>query len=124
MSRRAGRGRSLLAIALVVPFAVPFVWLVTSAFKPVDQFYASPPTLLPDPPSLTNLAGVLGLLDVPRLVANTSFIAVVSVIATVLSSAVVGYAFATLPARGRGPLFAILIALWVVLVVLGVSPLY
>src|SRR5688572_10685372 len=110
MSGSAGRGRTLLAIALVIPFALPFVWLIASAFKPVDQFYASPPSLFPNPPSLANLAGVLALLDVPRLVANSSFIAVLSVVATVLSSAVVGYAFATLPARGRRPLFAILIA--------------
>jgi multiple sugar transport system permease protein len=110
VSRVGLRGRTLLAIAVVIPFGLPFVWLIASALKPVDQFYASPPTLLPNPPSLSNLTGVLGLLDVPRLVANSTFIAVLSVIATVLSSAVVGYAFATLPARGRGVLFAILIA--------------
>lgn len=102
--------RTLLAALAVVPFGLPFVWLIASAFKPVDQFYASPPTLFPDPPSLANFAGVLGLLDVPRLVANSVFIAVVSVVATVASSSVVGFAFATLPARGRGLLFALLIA--------------
>ena len=42
---------------------MPIVWLVTSSFKPLDQFYASPPTLLPNPPSLSNLAGVLDLLQ-------------------------------------------------------------
>jgi multiple sugar transport system permease protein len=110
MTRRAGVGRTVLAIALVLPFALPFAWLIASAFKPVDQFYVSPPSLFPDPPSLANVAGVLALLDVPRLVANSTFIAAVSVVATVLSSAVVGYAFATLPGRGRRPLFAILIA--------------
>lgn len=108
------RARTALAIAVVIPFGVPFVWLIASAFKPVDQFYASPPTLLPNPPSLSNLAGVFSLLDVPRLVANSMVIAVLSVAATVLSSSVVGYAFATLPARGRSALFAILIATIVV----------
>lgn len=110
MTRPALRGRTVLAVIAVIPFALPFVWLVASAFKPVDQFYASPPTLLPDPPSLSNLAGVFRFLDVPRLFANSTVIAVLSVTATVLSSSVVGYAFATLPARGRRPLFAILIA--------------
>jgi multiple sugar transport system permease protein len=94
----------------VIPFALPFIWLVASAFKPVDQFYASPPVLLPDPPSLANFAGVLRLLDVPRLVANSLFIAGLSVAATVLSSSLVGYAFATLPARGARLLFGVLIA--------------
>ena len=109
-SRRAPSWRSPLAVAAVVPFAVPFVWLVVSAFKPVDQFYSSPPTLFPDPPSLANLEGVLRLIDVPRLFANSTIIAALSAIASVVSSAVVGYAFATLPGRGRGLLFGLLVA--------------
>lgn len=102
--------RPVLAIAAVLPFVVPFAWLIANALKPVDQFYAAPPTFLPDPPSLANLEGVLRLVDVPRLFANTTIIAGFSVVATVLSSALAGFAFATLPARGRGVLFAILIA--------------
>jgi multiple sugar transport system permease protein len=99
-----------LAFVAVLPFAVPFVWLIASAFKPVDQFYSSPPTIFPAPPSLANLEGVLRLLDVPRLFANSTVIAALSAIFSVLSSAVVGYAFATLPARGRGLLFGLLVA--------------
>jgi multiple sugar transport system permease protein len=102
--------RSVLAILAVVPFAVPFVWLVLSALKPVGQFYAFPPTLLPDPPALESIAGALALVDVPRLLANSALIAGLSVAATVLSASLVGFAFATLPARGRRPLFAVLIA--------------
>jgi multiple sugar transport system permease protein len=102
--------RPLLATLAVLPFGLPFVWLIASALKPLDQFYAAPPAFLPDPPSLENLAGVLRLIDVPRLFANTTFIAAPSVVFTVLSSALVGFAFATLRARGRGPLFAVLIA--------------
>ena len=68
--------RAVLAVVVVIPFAMPFVWLVASAFKPIDQFYAFPPTLLPDPPSLANLEAVLRLLESPRLFANSTFIAV------------------------------------------------
>ena len=100
---------AMVAILAVVPFAVPFLWLVASALKPIGQFYAAPPTLLPDPPSLENLAGAVALVDVPRLLANSTLIAGLSVGATVLSASLVGFAFATLPARGRRPLFGILI---------------
>ncbi len=102
--------RGLVALAAAVPFGLPFVWLVANAFKPIDQFYASPPTLLPNPPSLDLVSGVLRSIDVARLVANTTLIASLSVLATVISSALVGYAFATLPARGQRVLFAILVA--------------
>jgi multiple sugar transport system permease protein len=109
-ARLAGHGRTILAVAVAIPFLVPLVWLVASALKPVDQFYASPPTFLPDPPSLANLAEVVRLVDVPRLALNSTVIAALTVVATVLSSAIVGYAFATLRARGQRLLFAILVA--------------
>jgi multiple sugar transport system permease protein len=109
-ARLAGHGRTMLAAAVAIPFVVPLLWLVASALKPVDQFYASPPTFLPDPPSLANLAEVVRLVDVPRLALNSTVIAVLTVVATVLSSAIVGYAFATLRARGQRLLFAILVA--------------
>ena len=102
--------RGLVAVAAAVPFGLPFIWLVANAFKPLDQFYASPPTILPSPPSLDLLSGALRSIDVLRLMANTTLIASLSVLATVLSSAIVGYAFATLPARGQKLLFAVLIA--------------
>jgi multiple sugar transport system permease protein len=107
---RLGAIRTVLSVIAVLPFAVPFLWLVASALKPVGQFYAFPPTILPDPPSLENLAGAVARVDVPRLLANSTFIAVLSVAATVLSASLVGFAFATLPARGRRPLFAVLVA--------------
>jgi multiple sugar transport system permease protein len=113
-SRDAARGWSLgwrlpLAGVVALPFVVPFLWLVASALKPISQFYAAPPALLPDPPSLANLEGVLRLVDVPRLFGNSLAIAGTSVALTVLSSAVVGFAFATQQARGRRLLFAILL---------------
>jgi len=110
---RAGRTfrrlRVVLAIVAVVPFAVPLGWLVLSALKPVGQFYASPPTLLPDPPSLANLQGAVSLVDVPRMLANSTLVAGLSVVATVLSGSLVGFAFATLKARGKTFLFALLV---------------
>lgn len=101
--------RTILAVLAAVPFVVPFLWLVLSALKPVGQFYAFPPTLLPEPPSLDNLAGAVRLVDVPRLLANSTIVAMLSVGATIVSGSLVGFAFATLPARGSRPLFALLI---------------
>ena len=101
--------RPMLAFLAVLPFALPFAWLVFSALKPADQFYEFPPTLLPNPPSLGNIEEVLRLLETPRLFANTALIALLTMVFTVASSALVGFAFATIPARGRRLLFAVLI---------------
>jgi multiple sugar transport system permease protein len=102
--------RGILAALAVLPFVLPLLWLVATALKPTDQFFASPPTLLPNPPSLENIGAVLRLLETPRLIANTTLVAVLSMVFSVISSSLVGFAFATLPARGRRPLFAVLIA--------------
>lgn len=102
--------RLAVGIVVSIPFWLPFVWLVGGALKPIDQFYAAPPTVLPNPPSLATIQTVLGLLETPRLVANSTLVAVFSTIAAVLSSAIVGYGFATVRARGRDALFGVLIA--------------
>jgi multiple sugar transport system permease protein len=109
-ARSAGAGRLVLGTLAVLPFVVPLLWLVAGALKPSGQFYASPPTILPDPPSLEAIRTAIGLVDAPRLVANSLLLAVLNVVGTVGSGAVVGFAFATLPARGRRPLFALLVA--------------
>lgn len=102
--------RPFLAVLVSLPFAIPLVWLLANVLKPPGEFYASPPTLFPTTPSGDNLAGVARLVDVPRLFLNTSVVAGLTAIGTVLSSALVGYAFAALPARGSRVLFAVLIA--------------
>ncbi len=101
--------RPIIVVLALLPFAIPFVWLVASALKPAEQFFAFPPTLLPNPPSLENVNSVLRLLETPRLFANTMLIALLSMVFTVVSSAIAGFAFATLHARGRRFLFALLI---------------
>jgi len=110
--RRRGSGKVRLVVATlaVLPFAVPLLWLVAGALKPPGQFYTAPPTILPDPPSLEAIQGALRLVDAPRLVANSLLLAALNVIGTIASAAVVGFAFATLPARGRRPLFGLLVA--------------
>lgn len=108
---RAGMGiRVVVAVLAVVPFLVPLLWLVAGALKPPGQFYAAPPTILPDPPSLEAIQAAVRLVDAPRLVANSLLLAALNVVGTVGSGAVAGFAFAALPARGRRPLFALLVA--------------
>lgn len=100
---------TVLALIAVVPFVIPFAWLTLSVLKPRDQFLAAPPTLLPDPPTLAAIFEVLTVLETPRLFANSTFIALLTVLFTVASSALVAFAFAAIPARGRRVLFALLI---------------
>jgi multiple sugar transport system permease protein len=53
---------------------------------------------------------IVAMRHFPRYLANTLILCVLNVVGTVLSSAVVAYGFARLEWRGRGPLFALLLA--------------
>lgn len=98
-----------LGVLVTLPFLVPIAWLVLSALTPVRQLYQSPPVVVPSPATLDNLSQVWRLLDVPLLAANSLLIAAITVVGTVLSTSLVGYALAVLPARGAGVLFALLL---------------
>lgn len=99
----------LLAITAVVLY--PLVWLLFSTFKPNAEF-GSNMGILPDSPTIDNYVKVMeGIAGVPmwRFFANSLLIAVVSVIGTVLSSALAAYAFGRIQFKGLGILFAAMI---------------
>ncbi|MCI2957653.1 carbohydrate ABC transporter permease [Agromyces atrinae] len=99
----------LLALTVVVLY--PLVWLLFSTFKPNSEFGTNM-GFLPNAPTIDNYIKVMeGIAGVPmwKFFANSLFIAVVSVIGTVLSSALAAYAFARIQFRGLGILFAAMI---------------
>ena len=102
--------RYLLLAVLALPFALPLLWMLSTAFKPTRLIYTSPPQWIPNPISIDNFTGALRLIDFPRYLANTTVITLLAMIGTVFSSSLVGYAFAILPARGKNILFALLLA--------------
>ncbi len=102
--------RLLLLALLVVPFVVPLLWLVLSAFRPASELYLLPPRWWPSLFTVHNFREAWALLDFTRYFRNSVWIATWTVVGTVFSSSLVGYAFARLPARGKDVLFALLLA--------------
>lgn len=100
----------VVLIALAVPFLLPFLWMVSTAFKPAGMVYTSPPEWIPRPVTLHNFREAWKLLDFPRFIRNSLWIAGLTTLGTVLSSSVVGFAFATLPGRGKRFLFNLMLA--------------
>ncbi|MCA9973270.1 MAG: carbohydrate ABC transporter permease [Anaerolineales bacterium] len=100
----------LLLAAVALPFLLPLLWMVVTAFKPAAQIYGAPLALLPDPPTTENFTTAWGLLDFPAFLRNSLVVTGFSMLGTVLSSSLVGFAFATLPARGKETLFVLLLA--------------
>ena len=59
---RAGNIMSLLFLALLAAFMVlPLVFVVSNAFKPLDELFIYPPKLLVNKPTLDNFSSMMKL---------------------------------------------------------------
>ena len=117
------RGRSALAaqtrvvayillIGLSIIFMIPLLWMVSTSFKESTLIFRVPPVWIPPTVTLENYRRGWELMipSFGRLFSNTSIITVVSLVGTLVSSSLVGFAFAVYQARGKRVLFAILLA--------------
>lgn len=110
--RRGSIGFHLMAIALTIIVLYPGVWMVMSAFKPSNDIIGNV-NLLPTTWTLDNFTkafGGIGGVSFWTFFTNSLILAVLSVIGTVISSALTAYAFARIKFRGRGALFALMIS--------------
>lgn len=109
-------------VLLCVGFVAPFLWMLTTSLKPLDQTMANPPEMLPhgveywhpkgmSTPVPKNYVDVLlsPKFDFIRFGRNSVVVAILCVVGTVLSSSLVAYGFARVKFRGRGVLFAIML---------------
>lgn len=95
---------------LGIAFMVPFIWLLSSSLKSNADIFALPPTWIPNPVQFSNYTEVFQQVPFLRFLANTLIIAVTVLLAHVLISAMVGYAFARLNAPGKSLMFLLLLS--------------
>lgn len=102
----------LLLLCVCVLFIAPFVWMVSTSLKTVEQVMQDPPHLIPSPAVPGNYLQVIThpKMDFPRFTRNTLVVAVLTVTGTVLSSSIVAYGFSKIRFRGRGVLFALMLS--------------
>jgi multiple sugar transport system permease protein len=113
MMQKPGLSKAMYYASLgimAIPFVLPLFWMVSTAFKPPAQIYSAAIRWLPAPPTFENFEQAWGLLDFPGFIRNSLLITSLSVLGTLFSSSLAGFAFATLPGRGKTVLFGALIA--------------
>ena len=101
-----------LMILLSVVMLYPFFWLIASSLKPNGEIFSNAGSLIPDEPTLEHyITGWKGFggLSFGVFFKNSLFIALVSSVGTVLSSAFVAFGFARISFRGRQPFFVMMI---------------
>ncbi|MFZ2964651.1 MAG: carbohydrate ABC transporter permease [Rhodoglobus sp.] len=102
--------RLLLVSGLALVFVFPFLIMVSTAFKDVDNIFSAPPTLLPTTWTLDNFAQAFDAIPFWRYLANTLFVSGLSVLGTVLASPLVAYALSKVHWWGARPLLIIVLA--------------
>jgi multiple sugar transport system permease protein len=129
-TRRARRApRRVWAHALLIficAFAmVPFLWMISTSLKTEATAIQFPPQVLPKPVMFENYGTIVsGRLNFLLWARNTVIITLLAVIGTVISSSIVAYGFARIQFRGRGVLFAIMLATMMIPFQVTMGPLF
>ena len=89
---------------------VPFIWMVSTAFKTDQQVYLVPPRWIPNPWTLDNFTEGLTVLPFGTFFKNTLIITLGASLGRVLSSSFVAFGFARLRGIGRDFWFMVLLA--------------
>lgn len=114
----------LIAMASAVIFMIPFAWTILSSLKTSGELFRYPPTWLPENPQWHNYATVFELVPFGLWTSNTLVIALISTFGAVVSSAIVGYAFARFRFPGRDLLFMLTLSTMMLPVEVTLIPLY
>lgn len=97
----------LIIAALICLF--PFLWMISTSFKPMSDIYKMPPTLFPEHPTLENIIEGWKGADFGMFFKNTVFITLMATVGTVLSSSIVAYGFSRFKSRLSSFLFVVLL---------------
>ena len=103
---------------------VPFVWMITTAFKPQAEWITFPPKFLPVEPTLENFHKAAESLDIFTLYRNTLYIAFVKSFINLYVSCLAGYVFGKFDFRGKDVLFYMILATWIIPFEVYMIPLY
>jgi ABC-type glycerol-3-phosphate transport system permease component len=100
----------LIAGAIIV--MIPLAWMLSTSLKVPSQVNTFPPIWIPDPVVWSNYVSAVTIFPVPFyiFVRNSLFMSLSITIGTVMSNAIVAFAFARLRFRGSRVLFLIVLS--------------
>jgi multiple sugar transport system permease protein len=108
--RRLTNGITYLLLFIGLAFTLlPFLWLISSAFKPQSEIMNFPPQLFPNPITLENFKYIFEKTHFEVFFYNSFIVALVSVSTQIFFSSLTAYAFARLRFAGRNVLFMIVL---------------
>jgi len=101
---------TLLAL-FAIQFAAPFVWMVSTAFKPLEETMTLPPVWIPSKFQWENFKEAIESMgDFWGYAGNTLYVALMSVVGSVISSSLAAYGFSRIEWKGRDKVFFLCLA--------------
>jgi multiple sugar transport system permease protein len=110
-----------LVIAAII-FMIPVLWLLISSLKAEGEYVAYPVTLLPKIPQFANYYRALTIIPFFTYFGHSLFLASAYTVLVQATSALAAFAFARIPARGKGTLFKLIVATMMVPGIVTVIP--
>ena len=119
--------RVFLHLVLIIgsaAMALPFLWMIFSSFKPLDEIFMAPPKLLPMAPTTMNYQTAFAAGGFGTSFFNSFYIATVVTVVSLITCAMAAYAFARMRFPGNNAIFGVFLATLMVPFQLIVIPQY
>jgi ABC-type glycerol-3-phosphate transport system permease component len=111
LSKHLGKvGAYLVVLAASAIMILPYLWMISTSLKDMEQAFAYPPRWLPDPAIWANFVTIFQKVPLARYMWNTLVIAVLATVGAMLSASMTGFAVARLRWPGRDLFFTLLLA--------------
>lgn len=123
--RSVAKGALYVLLAIMsIPFVYPTIWMVFSAFKPVNEIFAIPPTLFPKHWTLDGASKIFTVTPFAQQYFNSLYISVIITVASIAVCALAGYAFARIRFPFRNSLFLVLVSALMIPSELTIIPIF
>jgi len=113
----------VLVMVVVAFFILPFSWMVSIGFKAPDEWFVTPPRLIPQRPTLDNYLGALDPAFL-RYAFNSILVSTVTTVVTLVFAVFSAYAFSRLRFPGRRQIFTLIILTQLLPLVVLIIPIY
>jgi multiple sugar transport system permease protein len=84
---------------------IPFLWMVSTSLKNIDEVYRYPPTFIPDTIAWRNYIEAFRRVPFARFFLNSGYISAAVVLGQLFTCSLAGYSFARLRFPGRDAIF-------------------
>ncbi len=105
-------------------FLIPFLWMISTSLKTLEEVFLFPPVWFPEKLIWQNYRDVWRLVPFSRFFINSLFLSTIAVVGTLFCSSLAAFAFARMDFPGRDALFLLYLATIMVPAAVTMIPLF